>query len=95
MRVILKVKKESAYAKYNGLTFNVKEFLNGLLALDINGKTVDFGFKEVLIVDFKNELNTAFTSVTKEYKEQEVNRFKRLNNYAEVNGIDNEVDILQ
>jgi len=59
MKAILKVNKNSSYAKYNYLTFDVKEVLSNLIALNINGVTVDFQPSEVIIVDFPKEYQDA------------------------------------
>jgi hypothetical protein len=69
MRAIVKVNKESHYAKYNGLTFYVKEVLNQQVALLIpsieleRDVVTDFGFKEVIIVDINNELQIAYDNI--------------------------------
>ena len=55
MKAIINVQKGSAYAKYNGLTFEVRELMSSTIALDMNGQTTDFNFDEVLIVDLINE----------------------------------------
>jgi hypothetical protein len=62
MKAIVNVNKESAYAHLNGHTFEVKEVLDRLIALDVNGAITDFGHKEVMIVDFQNELQKEFDS---------------------------------
>ena len=65
MKAIVNVNKKSAYAKYNGLTFEVESVLSQQVALAIPNAitnridTVDFGHSEVLIVDIKQELNQA------------------------------------
>lgn len=51
MKAIVKVKKASAYAKYNGHTFNVESIMDKLICLNINGNSVDFSFTEVILVD--------------------------------------------
>jgi hypothetical protein len=65
--IVTNVKKLSNYHQYNGLTFNVKEVLGKIIALQIpsleakNGfATVDFSFKEVTIIDIENELQNAY-----------------------------------
>jgi len=59
MKAIIKVNKNSSFAKYNFLTFDVKQVLSrNLVALNINGQTVDFSVKEVIIVDFAKEINS-------------------------------------
>ena len=65
MKAIVNVSKTSAYAKYNGLTFEVKEILpiSPIIALGIvneSGITIvtDFHFKEVFIVDIQEEISS-------------------------------------
>lgn len=61
MKAIIKVNKNSAYAKYNYLTFEVNYIVNGsLININIKGANVDFSFKEVIIVDFEKEINKFF-----------------------------------
>jgi hypothetical protein len=62
MKAIIKVSKNSSFAKFNGHTFEVKEVLsanstNPIFAMDINGSTTDFTSKEIIIVDLVSELN--------------------------------------
>jgi hypothetical protein len=80
MKAIVNVSKGSAYAKYNGLTFEVRQLLNEVVALVINEQTVDFYFKEVVIVEVKKELENAFNN-------NKVQDFVKLKKYAELNGI--------
>jgi hypothetical protein len=59
MKAIIKVNKNSSFAKHNYLTFDVKEVLSkNLIALNINGVTTDFSVKEVIVVDFAKEINS-------------------------------------
>jgi hypothetical protein len=60
MKAIVRVSKKSAYSVHNGLTYPVKEILGNIIALDINGKTVDFTYREILIVDFATELQKSY-----------------------------------
>lgn len=83
MKAIVNVKKGSAYAHLNGLTFEVVEVLTTLFALDINGVKTDFGQKEVVIVAFQKELQQAFDDANWGYK----NNYISLKCYAECNGI--------
>ena len=55
MKAILKVKKGSIYSMYNGLTFRVVQLMSNIIALDIDGKTTDFSFGEVIIVYIDGE----------------------------------------
>lgn len=80
MRAIVSVKKGSAYAKHNGHTYEVKEILPSIIALDINGNTVDFTFKEVIIIDFKKEFKEAVRTENSELE-------SKLYNYINVNGL--------
>lgn len=65
MKAIVNVNKKSAYAKYNGLTFEVESVLSQQVALAVPNAitnridSVDFGHSEVLIVDIKQELTQA------------------------------------
>jgi hypothetical protein len=58
MRAIVNVKKGSEYARFNNLTYEVKEVLSTLVALKIpskgNERIVDFAFNEIVIVDRKS-----------------------------------------
>lgn len=69
MRAIVNVKKGSAYAKYNGLTFEVSETRADTwnektrITLNINGANTDFSENEVIIVDFANEIQKAYDNV--------------------------------
>ena len=81
MKAIVNVRKRSFYSKYNGLTFEVSQFLSNIVALDIHGQTTaDFRFNEVLIVDVDKELSKAWTTDIKAYN--------NLKAYCEVNKID-------
>ncbi len=54
MKAIVNVNKESGYAIFNGLTFDVVELQSRLIGLRINGSIVtDFTYKEVIIVDIQ------------------------------------------
>lgn len=80
MKAIVKVHKLSSYAKYNYLTFDVKEVVSrNLIALNVNESTVDFSFKEVIIVDLQKEALKAFEM-------DEPKLFDFLNQYAHYNG---------
>ena len=82
MKAILNVSKFNQYSKYNGLTFDVVELLRSMVALNIEGRTTDFTFKEVIIVDIKNELSKAFNGGEKTLQD-----FLRLRDYAVENKI--------
>lgn len=60
MKAIINVNRKSVYSKLNGLTFDVKDVMSNLISLDINGIITDFTHKEVMIVDFANELQSAY-----------------------------------
>jgi hypothetical protein len=82
MKAIIKVSKNSSFAKFNGHTFEVKEVLsanstNPIFAMDINGSTTDFTSKEIMIVDLVSELNKAITPLLK----------KSLSCYVKINKI--------
>jgi hypothetical protein len=80
MKAILNINKASQYAKHNGLTFEVVELLNSMVALNINGATTDFSFNEVIVVDVKKELAEAFNN-------NKTQDFVKLRNYVVKKGI--------
>lgn len=88
MKAIVNVKKSSYQAINNGLTFEVKELLDNIVAIDIPSKngftTTDFTFKEVLIVDIETELDIAFRNL---YHGLEVSQYERLCKYVKQNNI--------
>ena len=70
MKAIIKVSKNSSFAKFNGHTFEVKEVLsantnNPIFAMDINGSTTDFTSKEIMIVDLSIEFNKSLAAPIK------------------------------
>ncbi len=68
MKAIINIKRKSSGFSYlNGHTFEVKEILSNLVAVQIpsqicEGKfnTCDFAFEEVIIVDIDSEMQTAY-----------------------------------
>ena len=90
MKAIVKVKKASAYSKFNGLTFPVAEILSTLICLEIEGRMVDFSYTEVILVDFQEYYQTEFDY----FKANEAvgndttyNMYDKLFNYASKNKI--------
>lgn len=59
MKAIINVNKNSSYSHLNGLTFEVKDFLTKIVSMNVDGTTTDFGYKELFIVDLKNEYENA------------------------------------
>jgi hypothetical protein len=64
MDAIINVRKNSQYAKYNGLTFEVKDLLEntaGLIGLnkEFPKNQTDFSFKEIVIINPKLHLYLA------------------------------------
>lgn len=82
MKAIIKVNKSSWFSIFNGLTFDVVDVLDRIVAVTIEGRTVDFSFKEIFIVDIVKELNTA-----KENSNDEKSKrlYKNLLAYKETN----------
>ena len=79
MKAVLKLNKNSAYAKYNGKTFTVAEILPGIISVVINGILTDFHYTEVIIIDVDAEIlqlktKTCYTAPA------EQNRIIQLNN---------------
>ena len=72
MKVIINVPKYSAYAHLNGLSFEVKEVLQGMVAVKLDNiktdfkekdtVTADFSFKEVMVQNFQDEYQSAYDS---------------------------------
>lgn len=56
MKVIINVNQKSSYSYLNGRTFEIKELLSSMISVEIKGITIDFGFKEIFIVDIEKEL---------------------------------------
>lgn len=63
MRAIVNVKKGSGYSKFNGLTFEVKEYFSNIVCLKIPSQldidrfdSVDFSLNEVFIVDVQSSI---------------------------------------
>ncbi len=88
MKAIINVNKNSAYAKYNGLTFCTHKMFRDFIELDINGNIVDFKFDEIIIVDFSEELKKAYEWF-KDDKSMKM-FYDYFVNYAEVNNIKTE-----
>lgn len=75
MRAIVNIRKSSAYAEYNGLTFEVAETKANtqsekvritlkIFRKDIGKEvSVDFSENEVIIVDFQKEIQKAYDDV--------------------------------
>ncbi len=85
LAIITNINKKSGYSKYKGLTFEVKEVLSTLIALNIEGVTVDFTHHEVMIVDFNSELQKAFDRYnwdSSDYKD-----YRNMQKYAVTQGI--------
>lgn len=61
--IIANVKKSSGYSNYNGLTFEINDYMRGLVGLKIPSKldiekldTIDFSWDEIFIVDVQLEI---------------------------------------
>lgn len=86
MKAILKVHKNSAYANYNGLTFEVNSIVsNKLLNLQFDGFTADFSCKEVIIVDINTELQRSYDDANWNSNNYKTNNW--LINYCAENNI--------
>jgi hypothetical protein len=89
MKAIVKVSKSSPFAKHNGLTFEVKAVMSTVVALEISQRwrdekmTMDFGFTEIMIVDFARELQKAYDDYN---WGSDTNRYRNLQLYATLNG---------
>ena len=87
MRAIVKVNKNSAFSHLNGLTFDVKEVLSNIISLDVDGITVDFSFKEVMIVDIQQESQRLYDLCNWYGNIDMLVKFNKLNDYKEQNKI--------
>ena len=63
MRAIVNVKKGSGYSKFNGLTFEVKEYFSNIVCLKIPSQldidkfdSVDFSISEIFITDVQSSI---------------------------------------
>jgi hypothetical protein len=84
MKAIVNVKKQSVYSKHNGLTFEIKHIKNGFVCLLINDVETDFGYNEVMIVDFTKEIQEKYEDrLWYGFSES----FNGLRNYAVINEI--------
>lgn len=68
--IITSVKKASGYSKYNGLTFEIKDYMKGLVGLKIPSKldidkfdTIDFSWNEIMIVDIQSQIKNCENSI--------------------------------
>lgn len=85
MKAIINVNKNSAYAHLNGKTFWVKEVLSNLVAIDIDGCTIDFHHTEVLIVELAAEMQSAFDACNWGGGDS-ATRYNNLKAYCKANG---------
>lgn len=85
MKAIINVNKNSAYAHLNGKTFWVKEVLSNLVAINIDGFTVDFHHAEVLIVELAAEMQSAFNAYNWGGGNS-ATRYNNLKSYCATNG---------
>lgn len=68
MKAIINIpNKKNQYSKFNGLTFEVKDLMNGQVGLigvnkDFPNNQTDFSFEEVIIVDIQKEVEYYFNT---------------------------------
>jgi hypothetical protein len=91
MKAIVKVKKSSGYSQYNGRTFQVKEMLSAIIALEMPSQldiermdAIDFSYSEVIIVDIDNEIQREYEKDCWGHRE---NNYQKLLRYCELNKI--------
>lgn len=89
--IVTGINKNSSYAEYLGLTYNVTCFLSAgnklIFSLSINGIAVDFTAREITIVDFDLELQQAYETLSIFNNETNFNRYNALCLYASLKGI--------
>lgn len=85
MKAIINIKNvNSQYHKYNGLTFTIRDLMHSMVGLTLNKNSfnqTDFGFSEVIIVDFQEEVKRCV-------KFDFYHKLEKLITYAKVNRID-------
>lgn len=89
--IITNVKKASGYSSYNGLTFEIKDYMKGLVGLKIPSKldidkfdTIDFSWNEIFITDVQIEIKVCQNQIN--YLSDKVNQIgedfsKEINEY--------------
>ena len=95
MRAIVNVKKGSGYSRFNGLTFEVKEFFLNIVCLKIPLQynpedfiSVDFTLNEVFIVDIQPSIKALKNQI--EFMnglDEEKDELNFLENYCKVKKI--------
>lgn len=86
MKAIVSVNPKSSYSRLNGLTFDVIEILSSLIVLNVNGKTIDFTYQELLIVDINIEIQKAKNDA--DWNSSYLKTFENLKKYCEINKIE-------
>jgi hypothetical protein len=89
MKVIINVPAESAYSKYNFLTFEVDSIIGNsvlLVALESEIKA-DFSMREVIVVDFDKTFQAAYDNINWNSSHESRKAFSFLNEYALIHNI--------
>jgi len=90
MKAIVNVHSQSSHAHCNGLTYEVKEILSAgklMFCLNVDGHSTDFSPSEVAIVDFAEELQSAYDNVNWSGNTEECRLFNALEMYGKSKGI--------
>ena len=86
--IITGVKKASGYSIYNGLTFEIKDYMKGLVGLKIPSKldidkfdTIDFSWNEIFITDVQIEIKVCQNQIDFLSKIKHTDWSKDINEY--------------
>jgi len=89
--IVTNVHPDSSHAHCNGLTYEVKEILSAndrlLFCLDVDGQSADFSVKEVIIVDFAREIQSAYDNVNWKGSVEEHRIYRALEMYGKLKAI--------
>lgn len=90
MKIILNLSRFSSFSDHNYKTFEVNMFVGDkLVNITIGEKTtIDVSFKEVIVVDFHEEMQRKYDVINLgSFTQKQKNAFDFLNNYAVHNKI--------
>ena len=89
--IVTNIHTDSSHAHCKGLTYEVKEILSAndklVFCLNVDGYSTDFSAKEVTIVDFARELQSAYDNVNWKGSQEEHRIHRALETYKVLKGI--------
>lgn len=95
MKAIINIQnKNNQYSKYNNLTFEVKDLMNGKVGLvgvnpEFPNNQVDFSFEEIIIVDIEKEMQAARENADWVSSYEYASKYQCLINYCQLKGLKN------